>query len=176
MTVSWKDVRLASIPVDELATLADVRDQPGILVSMDRARAWITWEIDSDQIRELLVRRILPISGTVLFTRRGGHWYRLGEHLPAFDVPPDESATGVPLHRVVLPMPVTARRPAVDRAGPAAIRLVRDESGLPRPTTAVRCPAHVLSAWADQATSAQLGELQAGCAERPEGPRATARC
>ena len=39
-----------------------------------------------------------------------------------------------------------------------------------RPTTAVRCPAHVLSSWADQATSAQLDELQAVCAERPERP------
>jgi hypothetical protein len=170
MTACWKDVCLASIPMEELARLADLRDQPGILVSIDRARAWITWETDSDAMREILVRRILPTPGAELFTRRGAHWYKLGEHLPAFDVPLGEGVSGVPLHRLVVPMPVTARRPAGERAGPAVIRLVRDERGLRRPTTAVRCPACVLSAWADQATSAQLGELHAVCAGGPEGP------
>jgi hypothetical protein len=170
MTASWKDVRCASIPVAALAELADLRGQPGIRVSIDRDRAWICWESDCDQMREMLVRRILPAPGTVMFTRRDGRWYRLGEHLPAFDVPLVDGASGVPLHRLVLPSPVKARRPAANRSEPRALRLVRDESGLQQPTSAVRCPAHVLSSWADHATSNELALLQAICAFGPAGP------
>jgi hypothetical protein len=169
LTACWKDVRCASIPVDELAGLADLRGQPGILVSIDRGRAWICWDSDSDQTREMLVRRILPTPGAELFTRRGGLWYRLGEHLPAFDVPLSDGASGVPLHRIVLPLAVKARRPAGDRGEPPAIRLVRDQGGVRRPTTAVRSSLHVLSSWADRATSGQLAELQAVCAAGPDG-------
>jgi hypothetical protein len=169
MTERWKDVRCASIPVEALATLADVRDQPEIRVSIDRARAWISWETDSDAMRAILVRRILPTPGAELFTRQGGHWYRLGAHLPAFDVPLFDVASGVPLNRVLLPTPVTARRPAGERLGPQLIRLVRDEGALRRPTTALRATAHVFAEWADRATSADIASLEAVCAAGPDG-------
>jgi MoxR-vWA-beta-propeller ternary system domain bpX2 len=169
MTARWQDVRCASIPIEALPALAELRRQPGIYVSIDRAKAWIWWEASSDQMRELLVRAILPTAGAELFTRRNGRWYRLGEHLPAFDVPAGDSAGRFALHRLVLPAPLAARRPAGEPLRPRALCVVRDQSGLERPASAVACGAHVLAAWADRATSMELALLQAVCAPESDG-------
>ena len=55
--------------------------------------------------------RILPLEGVELFTERGGRWYRLGEHLPAFGVPFRDGEDGVALDRLLIPGKLSAQRP-----------------------------------------------------------------
>jgi hypothetical protein len=71
-----------------------------------------------------------------------------------------DGSASVPLHRVLLPMPVEAQRPSRHLAEPQPARLVRDERSQVRPVSGFRCPLHVLAAWADDATSARLASLQ----------------
>src|SRR4051794_28728165 len=112
MTVGWKDVGCASIPVRDVSVLADLRRGSEIRVSIGGDRAWIRWEPGSEVMQHVVVRRLLPLRGVELFTRRGGRWYRLGEHLPAFGVPVGDGLDGVPLGRILLPQPMTVRRPS----------------------------------------------------------------
>ena len=74
-------------------------------------RAWVCWPADSEMAAEILVGRILPLEGVELFTERGGRWYRLGEHLPAFGVPFRDGADGVLLDRLLIPGKLSAQRP-----------------------------------------------------------------
>ena len=69
------------------------------------------WRADSEMIAEVLVAQILPLDGVELFTGRGGRWYRLGEHLPAFGVPFCDGEDGVPLDRLLIPGKLSAQRP-----------------------------------------------------------------
>ncbi len=117
MTPRWKDICCASIPVHDLPVLADLRRLPEIRVSILEDRAWICWEAESESTRQVLVERLLPLSGVEMFARRGGHWYRPGESLPAFRVPIGDGSGGVPLERVMFPRPMTASVPANGRAG-----------------------------------------------------------
>jgi hypothetical protein len=72
MTASWKDVRCASIPVDELRWLAGLRGRPAIRIAIAGDRAWVVWEPDSEALHDVLARRILPRPGVKLYSERGG--------------------------------------------------------------------------------------------------------
>ena len=87
MTARWKDIQGASLRVEDLASLADLRGRAQMRVTVAEGRAWVWWQADSDVMPELVARRIMPLEGAELFTRTGGQWYRLGERLPAFGVP-----------------------------------------------------------------------------------------
>src|SRR6476660_5135812 len=103
MTSRWQDVGCASIPVQDLRVLAGLRRRPGIRVSIVGDRAWVCWELETEPVQQALVECLLPLPGVEIFTRRGGYWYRPGEHLPAFGVPVGAGSEGVPLERIVLP-------------------------------------------------------------------------
>jgi len=162
MTAPWKDVRCASIRVEELSRLADLRGRPEIRVSIAGGMAWVCWEPESELMQAILVRRLLPLPSVELFTERGGRWYRLGEHLPAFSVPIRDGSAGVPLDRIVLPAPIQAQRPEGIPTVSQAVCLVRDDRSRARPSSGLKCPLGVLAAWAESATSAQIARLQAG--------------
>ena len=161
MTTHWKDVRCASIPVVDLPVLADLRGRAEIRVSIAGDRAWVWWGADRELLEEIVVRRILPLSGIELFTERGGGWYRLGEHLPAFDVPRGDSAIGLALERMIVPSPIAVVVPLGASTDPNFLRLVRDERSLVRPASALRSTLAALLAWAERATSAELVRLHA---------------
>src|SRR5262245_1779024 len=82
MTASWKNVRRASIPLEALPALAEMRGRGEVRILVAGDVAWVAWETDSDVALEMLVRRILPLAQAVLYTERDGRWYRLGERLP----------------------------------------------------------------------------------------------
>jgi hypothetical protein len=165
MSESWKNVRCACIPLQELTVLADLRGRSEIRVSTAGDKAWVWWGAESDLLEEILVRRILPLPGVELFTVRGGCWYRLGAHLPAFGWCVDPGSPGVLLERMILPTPIEAEQPLGALPDPMRVCLVRDERSLVRPASAFRCALSVLSAWAERATSAQLACLQAAWTE-----------
>ena len=83
----WKDIRGACLPVEDLASLADLRGRARMWVAVAEGRAWVWWQADSDVTPDVVARRIMPLEGAELFTRTDGQWYRLGERLPAFGVP-----------------------------------------------------------------------------------------
>jgi MoxR-vWA-beta-propeller ternary system domain bpX2 len=161
MSTAWKEVRCASIRADDLPALADLRRHPQIRLTIVRDRAWIHWEHNSDQMRELVVRRILPLPGAQLLCEREGNWYRLGAHLPEFDSPAGTAAESTALHQVLLPMPIVGCKPDSTRSQQAQIGVVRDTRGQARHATALRCALKTLRAWVDRATSAQLAALEA---------------
>jgi len=163
MTARWTDVRCASIPVEQLSLLADLRGRAdGVRVSIADGIAWVYWEPESEQMHAILVRRLMPLPGVRLFTERGGRWYRLGECLPDFGVPVCDGSAGVPLDRIILPTPIQAHRPEGLPAVSLRIRLVRAERSQARPASALRCPLEAIADWAERATSAQLARLQGG--------------
>jgi hypothetical protein len=160
MTARWQDVRCARIPVADLSLLADLRGRSEIRVSIIDGMAWICWETDSRPMRAILARRILPLPSVELYTERDGRWYRLGQRLPAFDVPISDGSAGVSLDRIILPTPIQAQAPERGPLVPLGLSLVRDERSQVRPASALRCPLRVLAAWAERATSAQIACLQ----------------
>ena len=159
-TTTWKDVRCVCLPLEYLRDLADLRGRTEIRVTLDGRRAWVWWPAESDVVAELW-REDHADRGVELFTEREGQWYRLGEHLPVFGVPIADEATGVPLDRVIIPGKLAAERPEETRGQPLLVRLVRDRNQEARPATGLRCGLRVLVVWAEQATSAQLSQLQA---------------
>jgi hypothetical protein len=159
-TATWKDVRCVCIPAQNLRDLADLRDRPEIRVTLAGGRAWVWWQADSDVMGEILARRIMPIEGVELFTQRGGQWYRLGDHLPAFDIPIVVESTSAPLDRIIIPAKLSAVRPEESRRKPLQIKLERDHKHAMRPATALRCSLRVLAEWVGHATSSQLSHLQ----------------
>jgi MoxR-vWA-beta-propeller ternary system domain bpX2 len=172
MTASWKDVRRASIPLGDLPVLAELRGREAIRVLTEGDLAWVSWEPGSELMQEMLVRRILPLAGATLYTQRGGHWYRLAEHLPRFDVPTGDGSDWPTLERTIFPEPVQATRPQRRLQHPIRIRLVRDGAMPPRPASALRCRSLALAAWAERATSAALCAVS-GAWIRPGAPGGT---
>ncbi len=160
VTTAWREVRCASLRVDDLRVLAEVRGRADLRVVVDGDRAWVRWQADSAMITEVLVGRILPIEGVELFVERGGRWYRLGEHLPAFFVPFRNHEDGVPLDRLLIPEKLSAQRPERGLANRLDVGVAPDQRGEARPATAMRCELVTLAVWAEQATSYQLSRLQ----------------
>ncbi|MHB1560062.1 MAG: hypothetical protein ACYC61_21635 [Isosphaeraceae bacterium] len=181
MNPRWPDIRCASIPVEGLKALADLRREPGLRVMVVGPRAWIRWEDDSraangdDSSRPMppLLRRLLALPGAEVFIPgTGGRWHRSGESLPAFHVPAaigEAIPGGSPLDSVVLPDRIHPEAP--DRTPPAAVplRLVRDDSGCPRPAMAQRCRLKALAGWADSVPSAWIEALTAAWTPSPSG-------
>jgi hypothetical protein len=160
MAEEWQKVGCARIAIPDLRVLADLRRRTDIRVLVEEDRAWVYWSPESHPMQQVLIGRLLPLPEVELFTRRGGYWYRLGEHLPAFEVPVEAGTEGAPLERIVMPRPMTALPPADGRPNPISLRVVRDERSRPRPPRALRCPLERLAAWAEQATSARLASLR----------------
>jgi hypothetical protein len=174
MSATWKDVRCASIRAQDLPALADLRRHAEIRLKISQGRAWIYWEHESEEMRRILLRRILPLPGVQLFRQQGGNWYRLGDHLPTFDTPDDEFEESVPLHRLLLPATIVGCRPDVIREDRVLIRAARDERGRSQPAVALRCPLAALWEWVERATSAQLAGLQAAWTGGTQGRDADA--
>jgi MoxR-vWA-beta-propeller ternary system domain bpX2 len=160
VTTAWKEVRCASMRADDLRVLADLRGRVELRVLLAGDRAWLCWPADMEMIPEVLVGRILPLEGVELFTERDGLWYRLGEHLPAFNVPFRDGVDGDLLDRLLIPGKLSAQRPERQFSDALCAGLVRDDREVFRPATALRCSLPVLCVWAEQATSFQLASLQ----------------
>jgi hypothetical protein len=141
------------MPPEGLAALADVRAVPGVMVLQQRTRTWVRWEAGDERV----VRRLLPVPGVILYSFREGQWYRLGGHLPAFEVVSEWDFQ--PLHDVLFPAPV---QPLAPQVGPwDKITLYLRPDTQPRPTTAMICPLQELLAWMDTVPSCRLAKLQA---------------
>ena len=168
MNPEWQDVGCASIPVEDLSILADLRRQPGLRVSIVGERAWVCWASASESARQLLIERLLPRSRVELFVRRNGQWYRPGEHLPAFDVPIGDGSGGMLLERLVLPRPMSASPPVDIPPCPVPLRLVRDRRCQPRPAAAVSCRLDFLAEWAERETTGRIAALTAAWLSNPD--------
>jgi MoxR-vWA-beta-propeller ternary system domain bpX2 len=159
VTASWKDVCRASIPVEHLPLLAELRGRGEIRVFVAGDVAWISWEPGSELLEEILVRRILPLERAALYTERDGLWYRLGERLPRFDVPTHDASDWPLLERAIFPEPVKAVLAREGLQAPIPVRVVRDATATPRPASGLRCSPLALAAWAERSTTAQLAAL-----------------
>ena len=106
------------------------------------------------------MRRILPLDEAVLYTERDGRWYRLGEHLPAFDVPRGDESEWRLLEQAIFPEPIRAVMSREAVQPPIPIRVVRDPGCAPRPASGLRCSPLSLAAWAEHSTSARLAALK----------------
>src|SRR4051812_49696774 len=87
----------AAVPEAGLALLAGLRTRAGVRVLVREGRAWVYWPAGEVEV----LHRVLAIEGAEVFARRGGLWYRPGQHLPAFGVPEGEGAR--PLVGVLTP-------------------------------------------------------------------------
>jgi MoxR-vWA-beta-propeller ternary system domain bpX2 len=174
MTPSLKDICSATIRVEDLPVLAELRDRSEIRVSIVGDRAWIWWKPETEAMQEILIKWILPLPGVEMFTEVGGRWYRWGKHLPAFGVSVPDDRRGVPLDRIVLPRPVSAQRPEGRRPARLRVGVVRDQRCRSRPATGVCWRLSELHAWAEQATSAQFAGLTAAWTEGPVDERGEA--
>ncbi len=150
MNASWKEVRRASIPLVDLPVLAELRGNGEIRVLIAGEIAWVSWNPESDGMREMLVRQILPLAEAVLYTKRADCWYRLGEHLPRFDVPDGDESLWSPLERTIFPQSIVAARPRRAHFEPTCIQIVRDARMPSRPATAMRCTTGALCEWAQR--------------------------
>lgn len=152
MNAPLDDVCCACLPAVALSRLGPLRTHSGIRVRLDGERVWMWWTAGD----AFVLQRILALHGAEVFTRRDGLWYRLGQHVPAFEVPVENEAQ--PLTHILTPAPVQAESggPSVV---PLTIGLVRDDR--PRPTAALCCLLSDLNRWAEQATSKQLAALEA---------------
>jgi MoxR-vWA-beta-propeller ternary system domain bpX2 len=171
MTPRWQDVRCASIPVEDLWVLADLRGEPAVRVTIAGERAWVCWDDGpkSEVTRKILLGRLLPLAGVEIFAPRDGRWYRPGEALPAFDVPIGEGTGESALDRLILPEPLVASRPEGEPPEPVRLRVVRDQTDRSRPATAVRCRLADLAHWAEHAPSSWIESLSAAWSEPPGG-------
>jgi MoxR-vWA-beta-propeller ternary system domain bpX2 len=156
----WKEIRCASLRVDDLRALADLRARSGIRVMVVGDRAWVCWRLDGEMTTEVLAGRILPLEGAELFTERAGGWYRLGEHLPAFGVPFRTDDDGVGLDRLLIPGRLSAQRPLGGFADSLRVGLAADDRHEVRLATGMRCSLRALPVWAEAATSLQLARLK----------------
>jgi hypothetical protein len=146
------DVCCASLPEAALPLLGELRTLTSLRARLIDERLWLHWEAGDEEV----LRRVLSIHGVELFARRDGHWYRPGQHLPAFDVPADEDGRSL-AHFLA---PGTIRLKQEESAwAPVELQVVRDT--VPRPAGALCCDLAILCEWADQATSRQLAALQA---------------
>src|ERR1700733_12997959 len=100
MLAQYAEICWASLPPEGLAALAEVRAVPGVTVLRQSAATWVRWEAGDERV----LRCVLPVPGVALYSFRDGHWYRLGGHVPAFEVVAEGDFQ--PLHQVLFPAPV----------------------------------------------------------------------
>ena len=144
--------RAARLPVAGLAMLAPLRAASGINVIVDEL-AWVWWEGN----RPELTAALIAVPEAELFEPRDGRWYRPGERLPVFDVPP--RGESVLLDRAVLPAAFVPSEPQQRELRRVPLRLVRNDA--PRPASAIRCSLSVLRSWTDIATTADIVNVKA---------------
>jgi hypothetical protein len=149
--ISAQDVCCARLPGGSLTALAGLRAEADLRVVSDDNHAWVQWEPDNDRVRS----RVFAVAGAELYGCRDGLWYRLGRHLPAFDL--SVRCESRPLHQVLTPAQVEPVLPEVVRAAKVKLELVADDR--PRPTTAMRCDLVAVAAWADLAPTARLEQI-----------------
>jgi len=160
VTNDWKEIRCASLRVEDLRVLADLRGRAEIRVLIAGDRAWVCWQGASAVTVEILPGRILPLEGLELFVERAGLWYRLGEHLPNLGVPFGKGDDGVSLDRLLIPGKLSAQRAANEWATPLQVCVVPDERQEVRLASALRCSLAAIAAWAEEATSLGLSRLR----------------
>jgi len=144
--------RAARIPVSGLESLAPLRAQGGVRVIAGEP-AWVTW----DNERADILAALLAVPGCELFEPRDGAWFRSGEQLPVFDVPPRSDP--IPLDRAVVPAPFVPVEPPAGDHGRVSLTIVRCH--VPRPTSALRCPIAALHPWTDTAPTEEITALKA---------------
>ena len=153
MLAAYSHLCLASLPPEALATLAEVRAVPGVMVFAQSEPIWVRWEAGDERV----LQRVLPIPGVALYAFRDGHWYRHGSHLPAFEVVTEGDFE--PLHQVLFP---ASMQPLAPQAGPwPKLTLALRPDATAQPTTALICPQLELLAWTDTIPSCRLSTLQA---------------
>lgn len=152
MLSHYANVCCASLPPETLPALADLRAVAGVMVRLAPDRLWVRWESGDEQVLACL----LPLSGLVLYEFREGRWYRLGGHLPAFEIATEGDFLRI--HQVIFPAPMQT---IPSRPGPLSkISLSLRPDPRPRPTTAMICPLSDLLAWTDAIPTCRLGQLQ----------------
>src|SRR5690242_6893776 len=105
MTTPLQDVCRAALPRAALSVLAGLRARPGVEVTLEGERAWVSWPAGDDEV----LRRVLPVSGVELYVLREGRWHRHGRHLPAFGAAPEGETQA--LDRILFPAPVRPASP-----------------------------------------------------------------
>jgi hypothetical protein len=168
------DVRLASIHARDLPALAALRDRLDIRVVVDGDRAWISWNRGVPELSDLVYRFIMPISGAELYIEGERGICRLGESLPAFGLGAPDPRRASPLAGVVIPGPLTARRPAATAPERARLTVVPDGRGPARPATALRCRLAELFDWGQRSTSTRFVGLTAAWSIAPGAGAETA--
>jgi MoxR-vWA-beta-propeller ternary system domain bpX2 len=144
--------RAARLPAAGLEALAPLRAHGGVRVVAGDP-AWLTW----DNERSDVLAAVLAVPGCELFEPRDGRWFRPGDQLPVFELPP--RGDPVPLDRSVVPAPFIPIEPADREHGRVPLTIVRCD--VPRPTSAMRCPVAALQPWADTAPTAEIGAVKA---------------
>jgi hypothetical protein len=132
-----------------------LRREVGIMVTTAGDRVWVCWEAGA----EAVVRRVLPLPGAELYTRRDGLWYRIGHHLPTFGLPVEDESVARPLYRAVTPEPAQVIMPEEMPPTSTRLRLVRDEHV--RPASAMRCALAALDRWIESAPTTEITALSA---------------
>lgn len=148
----------ACFAASDLPRLAGLRTEASLRVLLNGERVWVAWQGDGADV----LKHVLPLPGAEVYEHRGGLWFRRGNRLPSFDLPIDRQE-GLPLSAALVPLPVSPVEPNAEAVQPVSLRLVRDET--PRATTALRCALDGLAAWAERATSSQLGAFRAAYAD-----------
>ncbi len=149
----WAAITLARVPAAGLAALASVRHRPGVGVRADGAFAWVHWPAGRVEVAYAL----WPVPGVLFFRPDGEQWIPFGKRLPTSLRPP--TAESQPVAGVIVPDRVTAVPPPT--ASPSWLRLGIVRGGPPRPATALACIVADLAAWADAATTRELGRVRA---------------
>jgi hypothetical protein len=155
MTTPLEGVCCARLPASAISVLADLRREPGIMVTPEGDHVWVRWEAGSQAV----LRRLLPVPGVALYARRDALWYLPGARLPAFNVPADLESGAIALARAVTPPPIRPIEP--QGAGPMPIRLGLVRAATVREPTALRCALVDLRRWAERASTAELAALTA---------------
>jgi len=153
------DLCCARLAVGSLPHLAGLRTWREVRAQLVEGAVWVYWPADDATV----LHRILAVQGAELFERRGGLWYRPGQHLPVFEAP--EAGDAQPLIGLLIPAPFQPQSGPVAPIVPVTLKLVREDR--PRPASALRCTLADLAEWAQMATRQQMAGLEA--AWSPEG-------
>ena len=172
MTAQWDEMTCASIPVQDLPRLAELRLESELAVEIAGDRIWILWNSGNTELCNILARCLLSLAGVETFVRRDPFWYRPGKYVPVFHVPP---AFNDPLHvstksmaRTFVPAAPHFEMPQPRAREAAAVQIVRDDHCRPRLATALIAPLTAVIAWADGQPSGQLAQFEAlwtGCTD-----------
>jgi hypothetical protein len=146
------DVTLARVSRSSLGRLGPLRCEPGVEVAPVGDVCWLRWEPGTDRV----LRAVMPLPGAELFAFRRGQWRRLGQSVPAFDVP--DGLDYQPLSHILFPAPVVPIPPRPGALRPAALRLVPDATM--RPTTALLADIDNVATWADGVPDVRLAALR----------------